>query len=118
MLCAQLRVLQTRTTESKGLSSNFPYLRRQGQEHWALGQSMLLLALRTDLLSFELRVILSLEREVQEGMMERRLAMGADQLLVLGTRILATVFSQQASRADEPVSTEVLHLPPGHPDEL
>ena len=80
--------------------------------------SVFLFALGTALLSYELRIVLSLECEMQKGVVERRLAMGADQLLVLSARVLAAVLSQQASRADEPVSTEMLLLPSGHPDEF
>ena len=113
-----MRVLQTRSTESEFLPSNFSALSGQGQKPGTLGDSVFLLALGAALLSSELRIILSLEREMQKGVMERRLAMRADQLLVLSARVLTAVLSQQASRADEPVSTEMLLLPSGHPDEF
>ena len=80
--------------------------------------SVFLFALGTALLSSELRIVLSLECEMQKGVVERRLAVGANQLLVLSARVLTAVLSQQASRADEPVSTEMLLLPSGHPDEF
>ena len=113
-----MRVLQARSTKSEFFSSNFPGLRGQRQKQRALIDSVFFFALGTALLSSELRIVLSLEREMQKGVVERRLAMRADQLLVLSARVLTAVLSQQASRADEPVSTEMLLLPSGHPDEF
>ena len=113
-----MRVFQTRSTKSEFSSSNFSTLRGQRQKPGTLSDSVFLLALGTTPLPFKLRIILSLKCEMQKGVMERRLAMRADQLLVLGARVLAAVLSQQASRADEPVSTEMLFLPAGHPDEF
>ena len=113
-----MRIFQARSTKSEFFSSNFPGLRGQRQEQRALIDSVFFFALGTALLSSELRIVLPLKCEMQKGVVERGLAVRTDQLFVLSACVLTAVLSQQASRADEPVSTEMLLLPSGHPDEF